>query len=115
MSGLEAVLDEVTRVRGVRGALLAGEGDGLVVAAAVAEGLDADAVAAMAASLMLRLRRAAQATGSAAPAFVQLRAERGALLAVPAGEELLLVAVAGPEAELGLARLALRAAAGRVG
>jgi predicted regulator of Ras-like GTPase activity (Roadblock/LC7/MglB family) len=48
------------------------------------------------------------------PAVVQLKAEGGTLLTVPAGEDLLLVAVADREANLGLARLELRDAAARL-
>jgi predicted regulator of Ras-like GTPase activity (Roadblock/LC7/MglB family) len=41
---------------------------------------------------------------------VQLAAEHGSVLAAPAGEDLVLVAVAGPDANVGLARLELLAA-----
>ncbi|MGH7629826.1 MAG: hypothetical protein ACREOF_10680, partial [Gemmatimonadales bacterium] len=61
--------------------------------------------------LMARLRRAVEAAGRRAPAFVQLAAEQGSVLAAPCGEELVLVAVAGPDANVGLARLELLAAA----
>ncbi len=48
------------------------------------------------------------------PAFVQLRAEEGSILAAPGGDDLVLVAVVGPEANVGLARLEMMAAAGRL-
>jgi predicted regulator of Ras-like GTPase activity (Roadblock/LC7/MglB family) len=51
-----------------------------------------------------------EAAGRRAPAFVQLAAEQGSVLAAPAGEDLVLVAVAGPDANIGLARLELLAA-----
>ncbi len=47
--------------------------------------------------------------------MVQLRAERGTVLSVPAGDDLLLVAVAERDANLGLARLELRQAAAQLG
>jgi predicted regulator of Ras-like GTPase activity (Roadblock/LC7/MglB family) len=108
-------LERVTHVAGIRGAMLVAESDGLVVAEALAEGLDGAAVAALAASLTLRLRRTAMSAGLAVPQVVQLRAERGTVLSVPAGDDLLLVAVAERDANLGLARLELRQAAAQLG
>ena len=105
-------LDRVTRQAGVRGALVVEREDGLVVAEALMEGLDGAALAALAASLWNRLARAGATAGRGEPGFVQLAAEQGTMLAVPAGAELLLVAVAEPDANLGLARLALIRAAG---
>ena len=94
MNSLMETLERVTRVAGIRGAMLVSESDGLVVAEALAEGLEGAAVAALAASLTLRLRRTAQTAGLAVPAVVQLKAETGTLITVPAGDDLLLVAVA---------------------
>ena len=59
MNSLMETLERVTRVAGIRGAMLVSESDGLVVAEALAEGLEGAAVAALAASLTLRLRRTA--------------------------------------------------------
>jgi predicted regulator of Ras-like GTPase activity (Roadblock/LC7/MglB family) len=114
VTGLDELLERVVQVRGIRGALLVTEADGLVVAEALQEGVDGAALAALAASFTLRLRRAATDAGLAAPTVVQLRAERGALLTVPAGEDLLVVAIADRDANLGLARLELRDAAARL-
>jgi predicted regulator of Ras-like GTPase activity (Roadblock/LC7/MglB family) len=111
MTGPGAALDQVCAVRGLRGAVLVSASDGLVVAERLMEGVDGRAVAALAASLVARLRRAVEAAGRQAPSFVQLAAEQGSVLAAPAGAELLLVAVAGPDANVGLARLELLAAA----
>src|SRR2546429_564198 len=60
------VLDLVTRVHGVRGAMLVAGDDGLVVAEQLMEGIKGPAVAALAASLATRLRRALQAPGRGA-------------------------------------------------
>ena len=110
MIGPAATLERVCAVRGLRGAVIVSAVDGLVVAESLMEGVDGKAVAALAASLVARLRRAVQAAGRQAPVFVQLAAEHGSVLAAPAGEELLLVAVAGPDANVGLARLELLSA-----
>lgn len=109
-----AALEPLVGVRGVRGALLVSAADGWVVASALAEELAHDTAAALAASLVARLGRATAAAGAGAPRFVHLRARDGVLLAVPAGPELLVLAVADRDVNVGLARLELLAAAGRV-
>src|SRR5439155_1264231 len=63
------VLDLVTRVHGVRGAMLVAGDDGLVVAEQLMEGIKGPAVAALAASLATRLRRALEAAGVGAGQF----------------------------------------------
>ncbi len=107
-----AVLDRVNAVRGVRGAVLVAADDGIVVAESLMEGLDGRAAAALVASLASRLRRTAEAAGRRPPVFLQLEAESGSVLATPCGADLLLVAIAGPDANVGLARLELLEAAG---
>jgi len=102
---LEKALDRVTRVRGVRGAMLVSADDGLVVAEALMEGIRGNAVAALAASLATRLGRAMRAAGVGRQRFVHLAAERGRLLAMPAPDGLLLVTLADAQVNVGLARL----------
>ena len=113
-------LDLITRVRGVRGAMLVSAEDGIVVAEQLMEGIKGPAVAALAASLATRLRRAMEAAGVGASLFWHLQAEQGALLVVPtggAGEAggTLVVAVAEPDVNVGLVRLELLRAAEVVG
>ncbi len=108
------LLEGITRVPGVRGALVVSAEDGLVVAEASMGDVDGAAVAALAGSLAARLGRAVQALGHPAPRLVHLQARDGGLMTGPAGEGLLLVAVTGPDANIGLLRLALRDAADRV-
>lgn len=115
MSGPWAgLLDGITRVRGVRGALLVSADDGLAVAEASMGDVDGAATAALAASLAAKVRRVTGAVGCAAPRLVLLEAERGGLMAAPAGEGLLLVAVTDAAANIGLLRLAMRDAADRL-
>src|SRR2546423_1316246 len=110
--GYGRVLDLVTRVRGVRGAMLVAGDDGLVVAEQLMEGIKGPAVAALAASLASRLRRALEAAGVGAGQFWHLQAEQGALLVVTAASGVLVVAVAEPDVNVGLVRLELLRAAG---
>jgi predicted regulator of Ras-like GTPase activity (Roadblock/LC7/MglB family) len=108
---MSAALDLITRVRGVRGAMLVSADDGLVVEEQLMEGIKGPAVAALAGSLSGRLRRAMEAAGVGAGVFWHLQAEQGALLVVPAASGILVVAVAEPNVNIGLVRLELLRAA----
>lgn len=101
------LLDQVTRVRGVRGALLVAGEDGLVVAEAVMEGVKASAAAALTGSLARRMRRAADAAGVGFPQFVHLQSTNGVICIVPAPDGTLVVALADAEVNVGMLRLAL--------
>ena len=100
-------LDLVTRVRGVRGAMLVSGDDGIVVAEQLMEGIKGAAVAALASSLAARLRRAMEAAGVGASLFWHLQCDQGGLLVVPAPSGVLIVAVAEPDVNVGLVRLEL--------
>lgn len=108
-------LDLITRVRGVRGAMVVAQSDGLVVAEQLMEGIKGNTVAALTASLAGRLHRAMMVAGLGPSQFWHLQCEQGAVLAVPAGEGLLVVAVTEPEVNVGLVRLELLRAAEAAG
>ena len=110
-TGYARSLDLVTRVRGVRGAMIVSSDEGLVVAEHLMEGIKGSAVAALAASLANRLRRAMAAAGVGASVFWHLQGEQGALLVVPAASGIVVVAVAEPDVNVGLVRLELLRAA----
>lgn len=107
MSAYGPVLERITRVPGVRGAMLVSVRDGLMVSDHLVEGIKGAAVAALAASLTQRLGRALGAAGAGPPAFWHLHASDGGILAVTAPNELLVVAVTAPEVNAGLVRLEL--------
>lgn len=109
------LLDLITRVQGMRAALVVGDSDGLVVAESVMEGVKSAAVAALATSLAARLRRAAESAGRRAPSFIHLQASAGALLVAWGPSGLLLVALADPRVNLGLARVEMLRAVGQLG
>jgi predicted regulator of Ras-like GTPase activity (Roadblock/LC7/MglB family) len=115
VSPAEHALEKVTQVPGVRGSLLISGDDGLVVAERLMEGIDGRAVAALAASLVQRLGRATTAGGLSKPTFVHLRGLAGSVLAAPGSEDLVLVAVADPDVNLGRARIEMLDAVGRLG
>ena len=112
-ASFEQALDQVTRVPGVRGAMLVTGDDGLVVAEHLMEGIRGPAVAALAASLASRLRRAMEAAGAGTGQFWQLLCEGGGLLVVPgaSGGGILIVAITAPDVNAGLVRLELLRAA----
>jgi predicted regulator of Ras-like GTPase activity (Roadblock/LC7/MglB family) len=101
----QAALDAVTRVRGVRGAMVVAGEDGLVVAESLMEGVRGNAVAALAASLAKRFRRASETAACGLPLFVHLQASEGSLLVTPAPTGMLVVVVAEADINVGLARL----------
>ncbi len=111
ISPLARALDLITRVRGVRGAMVVSRADGLIVAEQLMEGIKGGAVAALASSLAGRLQRAIVSAGLGPTQFWHLQCEHGALLVVPAGEGLLLVAVTEADVNVGLVRLELLRAA----
>jgi predicted regulator of Ras-like GTPase activity (Roadblock/LC7/MglB family) len=114
MSAANVALERVTQVAGVRGSLLISADDGLVVAERLMDGIDGRALAALAASLIQRLGRATVGAGLQAPTFVQLRGTAGAVLAAPGSDDLILVALVGLDANLGLARLEMLDAVARL-
>lgn len=107
------MLAAITRLPGVRGALIVSREDGLVVADALMEGVDGAAVAALAASLAGRMRAVAAVLGQPEPVLLHLAASDGSLVSVPGGNGLLMVAVASPDVNAGELRLGLLDAAGR--
>jgi predicted regulator of Ras-like GTPase activity (Roadblock/LC7/MglB family) len=110
----QAVLDQVTRVAGVRSALLASLDDGLVIADSALEGQDTAAAAALAARLVQRLRALTAALRHPPLTLVLLQASGGQLFAAAGGEGLVLIAVTDNDANIGEVRLALLDAAGRL-
>lgn|GEM_PF-433256 len=98
-------LDAITRVRGVRGALVVTRDDGLIVADTLMEDVRGNAVAALTASLFSRVGLATGEAGAGRAQFVHLQAEGGLVLALAVNEELLVVALAEAGANVGLIRL----------
>lgn len=101
----EPLLESLTRLRGIRGAMVVDVQDGLVVAESLMGGLRGSAVAAMSANIAGRCLDLAGRAGFGACRFLHLQATDGSLLVAPAPADLLLVAVAGRDVPLGLLRL----------
>lgn len=105
----EAVLERVSRVPGVRGAMLVDAQAGVPIVAELAEGVSGRAVAALAASLFKRSAKASASAEFGGVRSVQLEAESGHLILASAGE-VIAVAVTDDAAQLGLVRLEIRRA-----
>src|SRR5919197_5969887 len=110
-SPFAAMLESLTRQRGVRASLVVDENDGIVVDSSLQIGQDGDKVAALAASLSRKARLSARAARLGTATFMQLEAERGRIWA--AGRKaLVLVVVADPAANIGMIRVEMIKAVG---
>jgi predicted regulator of Ras-like GTPase activity (Roadblock/LC7/MglB family) len=110
-SQVQHSLDRITRVHGVRGALVVTAGDGLIVADTVMDSIRREAVAALAASLAVRMARACQVAGVGREQFIHLQCVEGTLLAMPASEDVVVVVVGDRNVNVGLVRLEMQQAA----
>lgn len=105
-----AILDSLTRQRGVSACLVVSADDGIAVDSNLQFGQDGNRVAALAASLYRKARQSAQAAGLGATGFMQLEADSGRLC-ILGGAELILVVVAERDGNVGLIRVEMRRAA----
>ena len=105
-----AVLDALTRLRGVRASLVVAAEDGIAIDSNLQIGQDGSRVAALAASLYRKARKSASAAGFGGTGFMQLEAESGRLCLL-GGDEVVLVVVALPGANVGLIRVEMLKAA----
>jgi uncharacterized protein len=105
-----AVLDALTRQRGVRGSLVVSANDGITVDSNLQIGQDGNRVAALAASLYRKARKSAAAAGMGGTGFMHMEAESGRLCII-GGDEIVLVVVAEPDANVGLIRVEMLRAA----
>ncbi len=110
----EAALELLVCLSGIQGAMLVSRRDGIVIAESVMEDVRGPALAALAASLLARLEAAARVAAAGAPAFLHLQAAGGAVFVMPAGEEIVIVAIGERDANAGRVRLEMARAAERV-
>lgn len=107
----KGILDAITRVRGVRGAMIVVWQDGLIVSDSLMQGVRGNAVAALTSSVTKYAENVLLASGMGRLQFLQLQASNGVLLVVATGSEILVVAIAEPSVNVGLVRLELIRAA----
>jgi predicted regulator of Ras-like GTPase activity (Roadblock/LC7/MglB family) len=100
------LLSALAHQRGVIGALVISERDGIVVDAQVHEGVRSSVIAALAASLYRRARQSADAAGLGTARYMELVAERGRLAMVGRGD-LVFAVLAEPQTMAGRLRIDL--------
>ncbi len=105
-----AMLQSLSRQRGVTAALVVSEQDGIVVDSNLQIGQSGERVAALAAFLYRKARLSARAAGLGTATFMQLEAPNGRLCAAGAGD-LVIVVVAAAAVNVGLIRVELLRAA----
>jgi len=105
-----AAAERLSRVGGVRGALIVEKDAAVPVVAELSEGVNGTAVAALAASLFQRTAQASSAAQFGRLSTLQLEADEGHVIVVDA-DELILVVIADRDAQLGLVRLEAHRAA----
>jgi predicted regulator of Ras-like GTPase activity (Roadblock/LC7/MglB family) len=105
-----AALDRLSRISGVRGALIVEADAGVPVLAELSAGVDGAAVAALASSLYQRTGNAARVVEYGALRSLQLEAENGHVIVAGVGD-LIVVVLAERSAQLGLVRLEVNRAA----
>ena len=100
-----SVLDRLTQVSGVRGAMYVNAEDGVVIADALMPGVRGNALAALAASLTRRAGIVVDTVAAGPMRFLQLQGDDGLLVTVPAADGVLIVVVGGEDMNVGLVRL----------
>lgn len=98
MTPFETVLEALARERGVTGALIASEEDGIVIDSTLRVGVEGEPIAAVVAALYRRARLGVCAAGLGAVRLVHLAGERGHLYAAGRGD-LIIVTVLEPGAQ----------------
>lgn len=112
-TAFSAMLQALSRQRGVTAALVVSEQDGIVVDSNLQIGQSGERVAALAAFLYRKARLSARAAGLGSATFMQLEAPKGRLCAAGAGD-LVIVVVAASAVNVGLIRVELLRAAGEL-
>ncbi len=105
-----ASIEELSRIPGVRAAMVVDLEAGVPVVSEVQTGVDDIAVAALASSLLRRAERAVRAPGYGNVQCLQLESENGHLVAAASGE-VAVVALADRDAQIGLIRIRARSSA----
>jgi predicted regulator of Ras-like GTPase activity (Roadblock/LC7/MglB family) len=103
-SPFQAMLESLMRLRGVSATMLVDEHEGMIIDSILQFGQDGERVAALAASLHRKARLSAAAAGLGGVAFMQLEAADGRLCAA-GHDDMVLVVVAAPSANVGLVRV----------
>ncbi len=102
---LQGVLDVLTRVRGVQGAMFVARDDGLVIAETLMEGVRGKALAALAASVFGKFTWVSGTAKAGEPRFLHMQCTEGAVLVLATNQDVLVVIVTDTNTNVGLVRL----------
>jgi predicted regulator of Ras-like GTPase activity (Roadblock/LC7/MglB family) len=111
---LDALLEPVARIKGVRAVILAAEDDGVPVHAIAHEDVDAETLAALGCRLYRSARLASERAGFGASGIMHVEADEGQVCVARAGghdSSLVLIVLAESDANTGALRQALSRAA----
>ena len=109
---MRRIVEDLLRVDGVVGSLLVGR-DGLVVASTLLDPEDAEILGAMSAAMYAEIDKATKRIGVGSLSDAIINAQDGALLMLEA-YDLILVVIAQRTVNLGLVKMEMRKAAGRI-
>ncbi len=110
---LTQILQKLTSTGDIEGAAVITR-DGLVIASELSEGIDADTFAAMSATMTGAAETAVQELKKSSPDRVIVESPKTKLITTGAGEKAILVILAEPKLNLGLALLELGRASGKI-
>jgi predicted regulator of Ras-like GTPase activity (Roadblock/LC7/MglB family) len=96
-----AAVERVSRIAGVRGALVVEPEAAVPVVAVLSEGVNGAAIAALAAALYRRMLQACDTAGAGELRTLQLQADEGHVVVVGAGD-VILIAIAEHDAPVGM-------------
>ncbi len=111
-SAMRRIVEDLIRVDGVIGSLLVGK-DGLVVASTLLDEEDAEVLGAMSAAVFGEIDKATQRIGVGTLLDAIIDAQEGSILLLEA-RELILVVITQRTVNLGLVKMEMRRAAGRI-
>ena len=110
---LETILSGLKKTGGVKGSAVISR-DGLIVASDLSENVDADTFAAMSAAMQGAAETAASELKQGNLKQIIVEADKGKVITTSAGEKTILVILASPDINLGLALIELGRASGKI-
>lgn len=105
--GLRSILDALLKVEGVTAVMVAGR-DGFAIESVSASSLDADSVAAIAASSLTAAEAMGETLKLGAMGTILIEYEQGPVAVTPAGPDAVLAVVGNQDANLGRVRIEMR-------
>ena len=110
---LETILNGLRKTGGVKGSAVISR-DGLIVASDLSEHVDAETFAAMSAAMQGAAETAASELKQGNLKQIIVEADKGKVITTSAGEQTILVILASPDINLGLALIELGRASGKI-